>query len=548
MKKVLGLLLAMAMLMTLVGSALAETNKLGWEVPAETLKVTIFIASDNWTELEEQKQGIASMKDYLLKNFNIELGYQTTDGDAEEAVNLMLASGEYPDVIKGLTTAARQKFVDQGRAVELTSYLENSPNLKARLGEYLPMYADKDGKFFYLPTSFGNLMDLPDYSAHLRYDEWLAIGSPKIETPDDYYNAIMAILDKFPTTPAGETRYSLSLYKQGYPEYYLGGYFGLQQGWKVNADNTLTYWAFTDEGKRMAQFINKFWRSGTMDPDSFTNAWDDLRTKISQERVVGMMAGWWIGYNAGHEIWSLTDPTWTENKRYIQVGFKDPAVEKATVTCKNNLGSSWTIITDKCKNPEAVMKFIDFMQTDAGSALCNWGIPGPVKSYKDSAADISIWDITSPTEWKFDETSKQKLLSETWDYNDEGVFGANTGLMSWVAYQGRWADGESCIWPNQMWYSENKWKQIMFENMKDTIVDATALLAMGSKSEELTMAEAAVKDAWTQSFPLVCMAEDDDTFEAAWVALQDSLTAANVELMTKEWQANYQANLALMGK
>jgi hypothetical protein len=44
------------------------------------------------------------------------------------------------------------------------------------------------------------------------------------------------------------------------------------------------------------------------------------------------------------------------------------------------------------------------------------------------------------------------------------------------------------------------------------------------------------------------MAEDDDTFEAAWVALQDALTAANVELMTKEWQANYQANLALMGK
>ena len=88
------------------------------------------------------------------------------------------------------------------------------------------------------------------------------------------------------------------------------------------------------------------------------------------------------------------------------------------------------------------------------------------------------------------------------------MFGANTGFLGWVVYQGRWADGVSCLWPNQMWYNENKWKQIMFENMKDTIVDATALLAMGSKSEELTMAEAAVKDAWKQYFPLVCMAED----------------------------------------
>ncbi len=549
MKKALGLLLAIAMLMSLVGAATAETNKFGWDVPDETLKVTVFVASDNWTELEEQKQGIANMKAYLLDNFNIEMNYETTDGDAEEAVNLMLASGEYPDVITNLSTAARQKFVDQGRAVDLTSYIENSTNLTSRLGEYLPMYADSEGKYYYLPTYYGNLMDLPDYSAHIRYDEWLAIGSPEIKTPDDYYNAIMDILEMYPTTPSGETRYSLSLYNQGYPEYYLGGYFGLQRGWLVNdEDNTLTYWAFTDNGKRMAQFINKFWRSGTMDPDSFTNAWDDLRTKISQERVVGMMAGWWIGYNAGHEIWSLTDPTWTENKRYIQVSFKDPEVDQAYVTCKNNLGSSWTIITDKCQNPEEVMKLIDFMQTDAGMALFNWGIPGEVTSYKDPSTTDCIWTINSPTDWAFDATSKQQLLSETWDYNEEGVFGANTGIMAWCTYQGRWEDGESCIWPNQMWYSENKWKQIMFENMKGTIVDDTALLAMSSKSEELTMAEAAVKDAWKQYFPLVCMTEDDDSFEAAWSALQDALLNANVELMTQEWQANYQHNLALMGK
>jgi putative aldouronate transport system substrate-binding protein len=548
MKKALGLLLVIAMLMSLTG-AFAETNVFGWEKPADTLKVTVFVATDNWTELEEQKQGIANMKAYLLDNFNIELNYQTTDGDAEEAVNLMLASGDYPDVVTNLTTAARQKFVDQGRAVDLTSYIQNSSNLLSRLGEYLPMYADSEGKYYYLPTYYSNLMDLPDYSAHIRYDEWLAIGSPKIETPDDYYNAVMAILALNPTTSSGETRYSLSLYNQGNPEYYLGGFFGLQRGWKVNeADNTLTYWPFTDEGKRMAKFINKFWRSGTMDPDSFTNAWDDMRTKVSQERVVGLIGGWWIGYNAGHEVWELTDPTWTENKRYIQVAFKDPDVDQAYITCKNNLGSAWTIITDKCQNPEEVMKLIDFMQTDVGIALFNWGIPGAVQSYKDSTKTVSTWNITSPTEWAFDATAKQELLAETWDYNEEGVLGANTGFMDWCTYQGRWADGASCLWANQMWYSENKWKQIMFENMKGTIVDDTALLAMGSKSDELTMAEAAVKDAWKQYFPLVCMSEDDDSFETAWTNLQDAMTAANVDLMTQEWQANYQANLALLSK
>ena len=548
MKKVLGLLLAAVMLLGMTASALGEPNVFGWESPEETLKMTVFIAYSDWVELEEQKVGIASMKSYLLEHFNIELDYQATDGEAEEAINRMLASNNYPDVIMYLSTASRQKFVDQGRAVDLTEYVENSPHLKALLGDYLGMYADADGRIFYLPTSFSNLMDLPDYSAHMRYDEWLAIGSPVIETPDDYFDAIMAVLEMFPTTPNGDTRYSLSLYNQGYPEYYLGGFFGLTRGWLIGEDNSLTHWAFTEEGKRMAAFVNKFWRTGTMDPDAFVNKWDDLRTKISQERVLAMIAGWWIGYNAGHEIWSLTDPDWTENKRFFQVGFKDPDVPAAMVTAKNNLGSAWTIITDKCQDPEGVMKFIEFMQTEPGMALSHWGIPGPVASMKDPGTDITIWTINSPTDFAFDPVSKQQLIDEIWDYNDEGVFGANTGLLQWVSYQGRWSDGEYCLWPNQMWYSENQWKQIMFENMKDTIVDATPLLAWGSKSDDLVLAETAVKDTWEQYFPLVCMAEDDDTFEAAWGALQAALKVANVELMAREWEANYQKNLVQMGK
>lgn len=170
----------------------------------------------------------------------------------------MLASDTYPDIIVGASTVNRQKFVDQGRAVDLTDYIANCPNLQHRMGDMLGLYADEDGRIYYLPTAFSNLMDLPDYSAHIRYDEWMEIGSPEINTPEDWYNAIMAIYELHPTTDEGEQRYTLGLYDQGMPEY-LGGYWGLQQGWKVNDDNTLTYWTHTDEGKKMAAFFNNWW-------------------------------------------------------------------------------------------------------------------------------------------------------------------------------------------------------------------------------------------------------------------------------------------------
>ena len=194
-----------------------------------------------------------------------------------------------------------------------------------------------------------------------------------------------------------------------------------------------------------------------------------------------------------------------------------------------------------------MLRWIDFTLTDPGAALVNWGMPGEHASMKDSTKTVQSWTITSPTEWAVDPVAKEQLLSENWDYNDEGVLGASTGAYQLCVNQNRWDDGEHCCWLNQMWYSENKWKQIMFENMKGTIHDCTALLAIASMPQDVTMAKTAVKDAWMQYYPLAVMAEDDDTFEAAWEALQDAMTAADIETYTQFYQDNYQKNMAKMG-
>ena len=550
MKKIIAVLLAL-MLCAGMLPAFAESTTIaeqfGWEVPAETLNISVY--AGQLTLGEEQKQGMENMKAYLLENFNINYEVVYTDGDSEEQLNLMLASGDYPSIIIGASTTNRQRIVDQGRAADITEYMnaETSPNLMARLGDLAGLYADAEGKYYYLPASFSNLMDLPDYSAHIRYDEWQEIGAPEINTPEDWKNALMAIYELHPTTEEGEARYSLGLYSQGLPEY-LSGYWGLQRGWKVNEDNTLTYWTETEEGKEMAKFFNEWWRTGTMDPDSFVNEWNDLRTKVSQERVVGIIGGWWIGYNAGHEIWSLTDEDWFEEKRFIQVGFKAENAENAYVTLKNNAGSSWTIITDKCEDVAGTMKWIDFTMSDKGIALTCWGMPNEVQSYKNPETTSKIWELNEDGTWKFNDESKAALIAETWDYNEEGVFGANTGVFNFTEYQGRFEDGVHCLWGNQMWYSENKWKGIMFENMDGTIFDGTALLYESlTMSEDVTFAKTAIADAWKQYYPLVCMSATDEEFEANWTNLQVAVQNAGLETYTNYRTENYQNNLSMMG-
>ena len=556
MKKVLSLIMTVALMLGLLAAvpAGAEQNAIadafGWEVPAEPLKISVFYYSDNFSTGEEQARGIAAMQTYLKDYFNIDFEYTTTDGDAQEALNLALTGNDYPDVIVGASTTLRQRFVDQGRVAEITEYMnaETCPNLMGRLGDMAGLYADSEGKYYYLPTSFSNLMDLPDYSAHLRLDELKAAGIDysTIKTPEDFFNAAMTIYNANPTTADGETRYSLGLYNQGMPEY-LSGYWGLERGWQINDDNTLTYWTQTEAGKKMAQYFNNWYRTGTMDPDAFTDKWDDLKTKVSQKREVALIGGWWIGLNGGSEVWRLTDDNWTKDETYICVGFKDADAENAYVTMKNNAGGSWTFITDKCENVAGVMKWLDFIMSDKGIALVNWGMPGEVESYKNPGTYSEIWHLNEDGTWYFNEDAKAQLVGETWDYNEEGIYGGNTGLFSSLKYQGRFEDGEHCLWANQMWYSENEWKNIMFTNMAGTIFDGTDLLFESlPMSEDVTFAKTAVEDAWKQYYPLVIRSESDEEFEQNWQNLQAAVESAGLETYAAYRTANYQNNLSLM--
>ena len=556
MKKALSLIMTVALMLGLLAAvpAGAEQNAIadafGWEVPAEPLKISVFYYSDNFSTGEEQVRGIAAMQAYLKDYFNIDFEYTTTDGDAQEALNLALTGNDYPDVIVGASTTLRQRFVDQGRVAEITEYMnaETCPNLMGRLGDMAGLYADSEGKYYYLPTSFSNLMDLPDYSAHLRLDELKAAGIDysAIKTPEDFFNAAMAIYNANPTTADGETRYSLGLYNQGMPEY-LSGYWGLERGWQINDDNTLTYWTQTEAGKKMAQYFNNWYRTGTMDPDAFTDKWADLKTKVSQKREVALIGGWWIGLNGGSEVWRLTDDNWTKDETYICVGFKDADAENAYVTMKNNAGSSWTFITDKCENVAGVMKWLDFIMSDKGIALVNWGMPGEVESYKNPGTYTEIWHLNEDGTWYFNEDAKAQLVAETWDYNEEGIYGANSGLFNNLQYQGRFEDGEHCLWANQMWYSENEWKNIMFTNMSGTIFDGTDLLFESlPMSEDVTFAKTAVEDAWKQYYPLVIRSESDEEFEQNWQNLQAAVESAGLETYAAYRTANYQNNLSLM--
>lgn len=516
-------------------------NEFGWEIPEETLVINILDAGGNYAPNEAQKVGEQNVIAYFKEKFNVEFKIQHISGDGTEAVNLALASGEYPDVIRELPFTEMEKFVKMNKAVELTPYMDTiGSDIKKSMGDHYPLFLDDSSKLWYVPTTMGSIVELPDFCAHIRYDEWQAIGSPEIKTPDDYYNALNAILEKFPTTPNGESRYALSLYDSSDPAKFCG-FWGLKNGYKVDDEGNFTYWAFTDEGKEMTKFINRFYREGKLDPDAFANNFEQWKTKFSNERIVGAIGDWWISYNAGHEVWQSLDPNMPEDKRFVQIGFKAEDAEEANLSGKNYLGSRCTIITDKAKNPEAILKFINFQATDMGKAISGWGLPNGT-AIGDTGRTGKFWNIDENGNWEVDPEAKQQLITETWSYDDEYYW---QGVPWLFMNQSRWDDGEHNIWPNQMWYDENKWKSMMIENLKGTIYDSS-MYTLRVKPDEVKLAEQSVEDAWKMNWGGAVQANDDAAFDAAWTKLQDALNVAGIHQLEQALSDNYKANMKKM--
>jgi hypothetical protein len=97
-----------------------------------------------------------------------------------------------------------------------------------------------------------------------------------------------------------------------------------------------------------------------------------------------MIGTWWHVYVAGHETWIPTEGSaYNPEKRFVNVGWTEPGYKSNTLLSDNYVRATRNIITDKCKQPENVMKWMNWEATDLGRVLVAYGVPGPK----------NVWDL-----------------------------------------------------------------------------------------------------------------------------------------------------------
>lgn len=311
-----------------------------------------------------------------------------TGQTAEEAVGTMIAGGEYPDFIDGGDGMAQ--LYDAGALVALDDYIDDYPNIKEYLTDQeWDKLRQEDGHIYWI-QQFQNIYGEEKATIHndeafwiqTRVLEWA--GYPEVKTMDQYFDLIEAYQEANPTMEDGTENIPYTIlcedwryfclenapqFLDGYPN--DGSVIVDPEELKVIDYNT------TPTAVKYFQKLNEEYHKGIVDPESFTQTYDEYIAKLSTGRVLGMIDQWWnFAYNV--------------NDSLKQQGLDEQGCDYVPlpITIEEGIQNRWhcsgsvlneasgLAITTSCEDVEGALQFIDDLLSQEVHDLRYWGVEG----------------------------------------------------------------------------------------------------------------------------------------------------------------------------
>jgi len=381
------LLSAMAMAsMALLATSCGGSKKSG------AIKEFTFFGSVPGTELNNNND----IQNIIAEKTGVKVKETWLTGQtAQEAVGTLIASGEYPDFIDGGSGCIN--LYEAGALVALDPYFDDYPNIK---NFYTAEKWDKlrmaDGHIYWI-QEFGNIYGEDTTCTHNDEAFWIQsrvlkwANYPKIETMDEYFDLIERYVAANPTMADGTPNIPYTILCDDWryfclenaPEF-LDGYPNDGSVIVDTKTKKIVDYNTTPTAKKYFAKLNEEYKKGIVDPESFTQTYDEYIAKVSSGRVLGMIDQWWDFAYTGEAAIKHAGLD-KEGCCYIPLPI---TIEKGIKNQWHNSGgvlnvSSGLAITKSCKDVKGALKFVDDLLSQEIHDLRHWGVKD-VDYYVDS--------------------------------------------------------------------------------------------------------------------------------------------------------------------
>ena len=307
---------------------------------------------------------------------------------AEEAVGMMITGGELPDFICG--GSGQSQLYDADVLVALDDYLDDYPNIKNFFTQQQwDQLRQDDGHIYWIPQ-FSNIKGEEKVCTHNDEAFWIQArvlkwaDYPEIRTMDQYFDLIERYNEANPTMEDGTENIPYTILCDDWRYFclenapqFLDGY--PNDGSCIVDPDTLTVIDYntTDTAVKYFQKLNEEYQKGIVDPESFTQTYDEYIAKLSTGRVLGMIDQWWdFAYTAGDAIKQAGLDA--QGCDYIPLPITIDESVKNQWHCSGGVlnVSDGLAITTSCEDVEAALQFVDDLLSQDIHNLRFWGVEG----------------------------------------------------------------------------------------------------------------------------------------------------------------------------
>lgn len=308
--------------------------------------------SDDWT-LDHLKNIEKGFEEYSGKKIQFNV-LPTPEGAYAEKLNLMLLSGEIPDLIYfqgGDETAAAQ-----GLLTDLRPFIEKSEVMKNALLDFNKQRIENYPYLLWLAPPRVRV-------AVLRDDYLKEVGGKVPVTVDEYYSLFKSIKERHPLYPVITDTGSTSRM-----DFTFDHAFGITSTW-VKENGSYVYRDVSKGAKEKLAFYQKLYKEGILDNEYITTKWDGMEDKLYSGKVAMVFATQGlVGDIYANKIKE------TQGVSLVALApAKGVSQGYAVSSAKETRG--WAISSQSDKK-ELIFEVLEYLASDEGQFLERYGLEG----------------------------------------------------------------------------------------------------------------------------------------------------------------------------
>jgi multiple sugar transport system substrate-binding protein/putative aldouronate transport system substrate-binding protein len=401
----------------------------------------------------------------LKQKFNIQLNVIAPQvGGGSALFQTRAAAGSLGDIVI-LDNADFRDSVKAGLIKDIAGEIGNYQNLmsfKTQIDSFnATIQSAKNGQIYGIPCQMSNTSPTsfseprPWAGAWAPWDYFSGIGAPQLNNADDFLNALQAMQKKYPVNKAGEPAYAITLWAD-----WDGAsienvnqplrWYGAEPAGSLHVFTDGTMTPLTDDSGPYLKMLKFFFKAnlmGIVDPDSGTQQWDSVYTKMSSKRVYLLWNNWQLGFTN-----STANGNAGENFVFIPIG--DMQVFQAGDSYYGT-DRTWGVGSKVSGGKYTrVMEFLDWLASSEG---LNYQYAGLLDFTYEKLSDGS-YTRTTAGETRFTDNPP---VPEKYGLGTGGFNDGNNWINQWIVYEGAIDPVTNhsyfyILWPDEIRKAANK--------------------------------------------------------------------------------------------